>query len=216
MICEKCGKEISDNLRFCIHCGAPVVSKEPELDSGWECGSCGAPLTLGDKFCCACGTPVAWDDDYTDPAAAAPVTWEPAGDVSRSEKHRTDRYEEDSEDSDTVTMGGSLYGEPDDDETANIEALIPEEFADEESEFAGAWINRRRYGERDERETGDSGKWAGGDETVSGRSVSYDTVLHDDSEKPGPGLKGDLTGKRPGNPPAGYRKLKHFRKAGDF
>ena len=133
MICEKCGKEISDDLRFCIYCGAPVVSKEPELDSGWECGSCGAPLSLGDKFCCACGTPVAWDDDDTDPAAAVPVSWEPAEDASGREDHLSDWDEEDYGDSVTVTLNDPVYDETDD-ETGDIEALIPRELSFEESD----------------------------------------------------------------------------------
>lgn len=169
MICEKCGREIADDLRFCIYCGAPVVSKEPELDSGWECGSCGAPLSFGDKFCCACGTPVAWDEDDTDPAAAVPVSWEPAGGVPERDRYRADWDEEDLGESETVTVGG-YYNDEDDDETGNTELLIPRRVSFEES----------------------------------------------DSEKPGLGLKGELTGGRPSAPSAGHGKLKHFKKPGDF
>lgn len=300
MICEYCGYEIPGNNKFCIHCGKPVVSNKPELDSGWACGSCHAPLTLGDKFCCACGTPVAWDDDQTDPAAAAPVAWG-AGPVSESGP--AGWPDDDYEDEDTVALGshseyeeteafdphfgdrgpvsgggrygdggdvssGGRYGDwdsgaddpgygerypefdnhgfEDDDDTSNIESLIPPEFGGESD--AGAPGRGGRYGDDwepvDPGDLGwkdgvipnfpsDPGDWTGGEatvpgirggvprgpETVSGipvRNPVSDAEDYDDVAGPRPKLMGDLTGERKARPAAGYGKPKHFKKPQDL
>ena len=267
MICEYCGYEIPGNNKFCINCGKPVVSNKPELDSGWACGSCHAPLTLGDKFCCACGTPVAWDDDQTDPAAAAPVAWGAAGDEPIREHYPAGWPDDDYEEDDEATValgshreyddteaydpgfgergsvsGGGRYGERDfvpdgpgygerypgfggddfgdDEDTSNIESLIPPEFGYDSDPF-GAPGRGGRYG--DDWEPVDPGDWRGGEPTVPGgpgRGPAGSPIPpvedYDDTTGTRPKLMGDLTGERPARPAAGYGKPKHFKKPQDF
>jgi hypothetical protein len=49
MKCLKCGKNNSDDHKFCAECGAELVPM--------ECQECGNPLTSEGKFCGKCGTP---------------------------------------------------------------------------------------------------------------------------------------------------------------
>ena len=48
MKCEKCGKEIDDNAKFCCFCGSKVPDKI-------FCPQCGQKLPAGAVFCSACG-----------------------------------------------------------------------------------------------------------------------------------------------------------------
>ena len=48
--CIKCGRELTDNARFCNACGAKQV-QEPK-----KCFKCGADLVEGSAFCSKCGT----------------------------------------------------------------------------------------------------------------------------------------------------------------
>ncbi len=59
MNCPKCNAVISDNSKFCTHCGAKIEqAKEsiPETAASMTCIKCGAPLKPGAKFCAKCGT----------------------------------------------------------------------------------------------------------------------------------------------------------------
>lgn len=63
MICKNCGKEISDQSKFCPQCGTPVKQPENILKSQNEqispvCAGCGQPLKPGSKFCFKCGLKV--------------------------------------------------------------------------------------------------------------------------------------------------------------
>lgn len=46
--CAQCGMTVSSRLRFCPHCGRPLVRKP-------ICPSCGAELVPGNQFCRECG-----------------------------------------------------------------------------------------------------------------------------------------------------------------
>ena len=46
-VCNKCGKTLEADARFCPHCGA---------DMGAVCSSCGGTVKAGDTFCTSCGT----------------------------------------------------------------------------------------------------------------------------------------------------------------
>ena len=48
MICNNCGAEVADGMKFCFDCGTPV----PQVK---KCVSCGAELSLKMKFCPECG-----------------------------------------------------------------------------------------------------------------------------------------------------------------
>lgn len=40
VVCEECGKEISDQAKACIHCGKPMVEEHEEV--GTPCAACKA------------------------------------------------------------------------------------------------------------------------------------------------------------------------------
>ena len=50
MQCPNCNNEVSDNAKFCTHCG----SKLPQIAYCWQCG---VGLPQNAKFCPQCGTP---------------------------------------------------------------------------------------------------------------------------------------------------------------
>jgi hypothetical protein len=52
-ICQSCNKPLRDGDKFCTHCGAPIVVKEPPKPQ--ICPQCGHTPTPGAKFCGNCG-----------------------------------------------------------------------------------------------------------------------------------------------------------------
>jgi len=52
MYCEKCGKQINDDSKFCMYCGAAVQKTEPE---GKVCPDCGKEFEENMVFCDQCG-----------------------------------------------------------------------------------------------------------------------------------------------------------------
>jgi uncharacterized membrane protein YvbJ len=48
MNCPSCGQENREGARFCVHCGAAVVTEI-------LCASCGRSNPAGERFCGACG-----------------------------------------------------------------------------------------------------------------------------------------------------------------
>ncbi|MDD8048064.1 MAG: zinc-ribbon domain-containing protein [Thomasclavelia sp.] len=57
MKCEKCGREIADDMRFCPECGTPVPVKS-------YCPKCGNEIKPGDQFCEKCGTYVGGQQNF--------------------------------------------------------------------------------------------------------------------------------------------------------
>ena len=55
--CKECGKEISDKIKTCIHCGCPVEQKI-------KCKECGKELNITDKKCNNCGFPIKNKTNY--------------------------------------------------------------------------------------------------------------------------------------------------------
>jgi adenylate cyclase len=79
-ICESCGGENPEGMRFCGHCGVEAVTT-------WTCSSCGGENPAGMKFCGHCGTPAAAAQTpatTTDPVAARPPPAEPEQDVAET------------------------------------------------------------------------------------------------------------------------------------
>lgn len=60
--CPSCGVDNREGARFCIGCGAPLVSR---------CGSCGSELPAEARFCDGCGAPVTAQPREAEPVAAA-------------------------------------------------------------------------------------------------------------------------------------------------
>lgn len=66
MICTKCGAEIKDDSKFCVHCGnkvetaaASVTAVKAEAPVPKRiCPGCGAEITSNSKFCTKCGTKI--------------------------------------------------------------------------------------------------------------------------------------------------------------
>ena len=51
IFCPVCGREASEEQRFCTNCGAKI----PEKDSGKKCPQCGKILASDAMFCSECG-----------------------------------------------------------------------------------------------------------------------------------------------------------------
>ena len=57
MLCQKCGKEIPDDSKFCSYCGANVSADTAKNSNNkaapyGRCGRCGEPLDADDSFVC--------------------------------------------------------------------------------------------------------------------------------------------------------------------
>lgn len=61
ILCNECGKEVSDKAESCPHCGAPVTAKEEEYSEIKTCLVCGEYFGKG-KMCVSCGADR--DDQY--------------------------------------------------------------------------------------------------------------------------------------------------------
>lgn len=58
MYCNKCGKEIADDVSFCTSCGTKVDRKQPENEKLVQvsvCSKCGQNADTNMKFCNHCG-----------------------------------------------------------------------------------------------------------------------------------------------------------------
>lgn len=51
--CPKCGQQVSDKAKNCVHCGAILIQEEKRV-----CSECGAELEAGATECPNCGCPV--------------------------------------------------------------------------------------------------------------------------------------------------------------
>lgn len=60
--CTNCGKPLTENAKFCKHCGTPVTYENIPTVSTFAnpnvCINCGGSLTEGAKFCKHCGKPI--------------------------------------------------------------------------------------------------------------------------------------------------------------
>lgn len=71
MICSVCGKQITDNKKFCIYCGSPVRKEEKTAQAVKMirprfCKSCGSELEEDANFCDQCGAKIELVPDLTD------------------------------------------------------------------------------------------------------------------------------------------------------
>ena len=65
MICPKCGKEVSNNDDFCMHCGA-TLKVEQEEEKFEYCTKCGFRVSTNTTFCPNCGATIEHHDDSLD------------------------------------------------------------------------------------------------------------------------------------------------------
>jgi len=66
-ICQQCGAEMLENMKFCGTCGAEYTPPEPEKR---VCGSCNAEIPEGMKFCGSCGTAYVKSEPIPQPTPA--------------------------------------------------------------------------------------------------------------------------------------------------
>lgn len=60
MYCEKCGKQLNDNDKFCISCGTKV---EEDIQTDHICcPNCGSVLNDDDQFCTSCGSKIGYEE----------------------------------------------------------------------------------------------------------------------------------------------------------
>ena len=57
-ICSNCGKELSDNAKFCSKCGSKCEEVVQEKKVKRMCQKCGHELDEKMKFCPKCGTEI--------------------------------------------------------------------------------------------------------------------------------------------------------------
>ena len=73
MICKKCNKEIRDNAKFCIYCGAKVVVEAPKEEAPKVetpekiCPNCGVEYLAESVFCDKCGQKLIEKNKYEPP-----------------------------------------------------------------------------------------------------------------------------------------------------
>jgi uncharacterized membrane protein YvbJ len=65
MLCQKCGKEITDASNYCKFCGSKVINQKPEIpknkkqsSNGPVCRQCGHKVGKEDEFCTNCGSTI--------------------------------------------------------------------------------------------------------------------------------------------------------------
>lgn len=68
MLCERCGKEVSEEATFCPYCGDALVKAE-EFEQTAEavekkCAKCGEVLPQGVKFCPNCGEAIVKAEEF--------------------------------------------------------------------------------------------------------------------------------------------------------
>ena len=62
MKCNKCGFEVQDTDKFCLHCGNNLENQRKEIsETNNHYKNCGALLEENAKFCATCGAPVSSD-----------------------------------------------------------------------------------------------------------------------------------------------------------
>lgn len=64
MYCEKCGKQLNDNDKFCISCGTKV-EEDVQVDHIC-CPNCDSVLNDDDQFCTSCGTKIGNQEEVTE------------------------------------------------------------------------------------------------------------------------------------------------------
>ena len=62
--CSKCGRELEDNAKFCVQCGAPVADSDTAVI---VCQHCGGKTPAGSAFCQNCGAALSGESDLTVP-----------------------------------------------------------------------------------------------------------------------------------------------------
>lgn len=69
MYCSKCGKEITQNMKFCAHCGEKISVNEANIEKIYVsvCSKCGQNTDNGMKFCTRCGGEIIKKETYLTP-----------------------------------------------------------------------------------------------------------------------------------------------------
>lgn len=62
MKCPNCNKEITDNAKFCRHCGTKIETQPEQV----KCPKCGALNRQGATFCDSCGAKMSEDETPKD------------------------------------------------------------------------------------------------------------------------------------------------------
>ena len=156
MKCVNCGMELSDNMKFCIGCGAPVQQMKPvyreETKEKEErvCPNCGALLIQGYKFCTSCGSRLPQETGETlskpeDMASDADVFQEPESEeraLPEAEEQETYAIEENGASEALSAEGFPEGSDIDDEEEITEEERMPQgEVAEEDDETVTSEIS---------------------------------------------------------------------------
>lgn len=81
LYCNNCNNPVTENDKFCPHCGAPVIVDQPEKKDTIHCPKCNHENTKGAAFCEKCGTSLSATESNKN-EKSGPQTFTSAGNYS--------------------------------------------------------------------------------------------------------------------------------------
>jgi RNA polymerase subunit RPABC4/transcription elongation factor Spt4 len=89
--CKNCKKVVSENDKFCPHCGAPVVADSPKKNATIQCANCNHENPQGASFCEKCGVTLG-ESEPNQKEKSGPASFRSSGNYSgKMTKGKTSR-----------------------------------------------------------------------------------------------------------------------------